>query len=132
MDKLPIVRDHMDTEVYTVRPETEILDAVGFLLEHRVTGAPVVDEAGHLVGMLSEKDCLNLVATGIDSDRPHGTVADLMSTALTTISPDTDVYYAAGLFLNSVFRRLPVVEDGRLVGAITRFDLLRVIHAKLR
>jgi CBS domain-containing protein len=121
----------MDTEVYTVRPETEIMDAVGFLLKHRVTGAPVVDEAGHLLGMLSEKDCLKLLTIGADGGRPHGVVADFMSTALTTISPDTDVYYAAGLFLNSVFRRLPVVEGGKVVGAITRFDLLRVIHAKL-
>ena len=112
--------------------KTEILDAVGFLLEHRVTGAPVVDGAGHLVGMLSEKDCLHLVATGADANRPRGTVAEFMSTALTTISPDTDVYYAAGLFLQSSFRRLPVVEAGKLVGAITRFDILRVIHAKLR
>lgn len=132
MGKLPIVRDHMDTQVYSLKPEVEILDAVGFLLEHHVTGAPVVDEAGHLVGMLTEKDCLKLVATGADANRPHGTVADFMTTAITTISPDTDVYYAAGLFLHQGFRRFPVVEAGRLVGAITRFDILRVIHAKLR
>jgi CBS domain-containing protein len=132
MAKLPIVRDHMDIEVCSLRPETEILDAVGVLLEHRVTGAPVVDEAGRLVGMLTEKDCLKLVATGDDANRPHGTVADFMSTEVTTISPDTDVYYAAGLFLHQDFRRFPVVEEGRLVGAITRFDILRVIHAKLR
>ena len=132
MEKLPIVRDHMDTEVWAVKPETEILDAVGLLLEHRVTGAPVVDDAGHLVGMLTEKDCLRLVATGADANRPRGTVADFMTTALTTISPDTDVYYAAGLFLHQSFRRLPVGEAGTLVGAITRFDILRVIHARLR
>jgi CBS domain-containing protein len=132
MEKLPIVRDHMDTEVYSLEPETEILDAVGFLLQHRVTGAPVIDQAGHLVGMLTEKDCLKLIATGADANRPHGTVADFMTTAVTTISPDTDVYYAAGLFLHQGFRRFPVIEAGRLVGAITRFDILRVIHAKLR
>jgi CBS domain-containing protein len=132
MEKLPIVRDHMDTEVYSVKPESEILDAVGFLLEHRVTGAPVVDEEGHLVGMLTEKDCLKLIATGDDANRPRGTVADFMTTAVTTISPDTDVYYAAGLFLQQGFRRFPVVEAGRLVGAITRFDILRVIHSNLR
>ena len=132
MGQLPIVRDHMDTHVYSLKPEVEILDAVGFLLEHRVTGAPVVDDAGHLVGMLTEKDCLKLIATGADADRPRGTVADFMTTAVTTISPDTDVYYAAGLFLHQGFRRFPVVEAGRLVGAITRFDILRVIHAKLR
>ncbi len=132
MEKLPIVRDHMDTEVYSLGPEIEILDAVGFLLEHHVTGAPVVDQAGHLVGMLTEKDCLKLVAMGADANRPSGTVADFMTTAVTTISPDTDVYYAAGLFLHQGFRRFPVIEAGRLVGAITRFDILRVIHAKLR
>jgi CBS domain-containing protein len=122
----------MDTQVYALNPETEILEAVGFLLEHHVTGAPVVDEAGHLVGMLTEKDCLRLIATGADANRPRGTVAEFMTTAITTISPDTDVYYAAGLFLHQAFRRLPVIEGGRLVGAITRFDILRVIHANLR
>ncbi len=132
MGQLPIIRDHMDTHVYSLKPEAEILDAVGFLLEHHVTGAPVVDGDGHLVGMLTEKDCLKLIATGADADRPHGTVAEFMTTAVTTISPDTDVYYAAGLFLHQGFRRFPVVEAGRLVGAITRFDILRVIHAKLR
>jgi CBS domain-containing protein len=132
MEKLPIVRDHMDTEVYSLEPQTEILDAVGFLLEHRVTGAPVVDEAGHLVGMFTEKDCLKLIATGADANRPRGTVADFMTTAVTAISPDTDVYYAAGLFLHQGFRRFPVIEAGKLVGAITRFDILRVIHANLR
>ena len=132
MAELPIVRDHMDTHVYTVHPETEIMDAVGLLLEHRVTGAPVVDQDGHLVGMLTEKDCLKLIATGANADRPRGTVADFMSTGVTTISPDTDVYYAAGLFLQQEYRRFAVIEAGRLVGAITRFDILRVIHAKLR
>ena len=132
MEKLPIVRDHMDTEVYSLEPQTEILDAVGFLLEHRVTGAPVIDEAGHLVGMLTEKDCLKLVATGADANRPRGTVAEFMTTAVTTISPDTDLYYAAGLFLHQGFRRFPVIEAGKLVGAITRFDILRVIYANLR
>ncbi len=132
MEKLPIVRDHMDTEVYSLDPGTEILDAVGFLLQHHVTGAPVIDGAGHLLGMLTEKDCLKLVAAGADANRPRGTVADFMTTAVTSISPDTDVYYAAGLFLNQGFRRFPVVEAGKLVGAITRFDILRVIHANLR
>jgi len=131
MEKLPLVRDHMDTEVCVLAPETEILNAVGLLVEHQVTGAPVIDGAGHLVGMLTEKDCLRLVATGAGADRPSGTVADFMTTDVTTIPPGMDVYYAAGLFLHQPFRRFPVVEDGKLVGAITRFDILRVIHAKL-
>jgi CBS domain-containing protein len=131
MTKLPVVRDHMDRHVATLRPETSILDAVGFLLEKKVTGAPVVDKTGRLVGMVTEKDCLRLVAAGIGGDLPRGSVADIMTQNPETIPPDMDIYYVAGLFLSRSFRRFPVVEDGKLVGAITRFDILRVIQANL-
>lgn len=131
MEKLPVVRDHMDKQVPTLRPETDILDAVGFLLEKRVTGAPVVDKSGRLVGILTEKDCLRLVAAGVEGNLPRGNVATFMSPNPETIPPDMDVYFAAGLFLKRSFRRFLVVEDGKLVGAITRFDILRVIRANL-
>jgi CBS domain-containing protein len=131
MDKLPVVRDYMDRHVATLNPETDILDAVGFLLEKRVTGAPVVDKAGRLVGILTEKDCLRLIAEGVEGNLPRGSVAQFMSPNPETIPPDMDVYYVAGLFLKRTFRRLLVVEDGKLVGAITRFDILRVIRANL-
>jgi CBS domain-containing protein len=129
---LPLVRDHMDTLVSTLRPEAEILEAISLLLEKRVTGAPVVDEGGRLIGMLTERDCLTVVAEGAEAKRPQGTVAEFMTTDVITISPDVDVYYVAGLFLEHSFRRLPVVEGGKLVGAITRFDILRVMHFNLR
>lgn len=131
MAKLPIVREHMDRHVATLRPETDILDAVAFLLEKRVTGAPVVDKTGRLVGILTEKDCLRLIAAGIDGDLPRASVASIMTPNPEFIPPDMDVYYVAGLFLKRDFRRFPVVEDGKLVGAITRFDILRVIRANL-
>ncbi len=130
--KLPIVRDHMDTTVHTLRPDAPILDAVDFLLEHHVTSAPVVDSQGTLIGIVSEKDCLRLLAAGTDADMPRGIVADFMTRDVTTITPKMNVYYVAGLFLKNVFRRFPVVEDGKLVGAITRFDILRVIQKNLR
>jgi len=131
MVKLPVVRDYMDTNVPTLRPEVNIMDAIGFLLEKRVTGAPVVDKSGLLIGMLTEKDCLRLVAAGVDGDLPRGTVADFMSPNPETIPPNMDVYFAAGIFIKRQFRRFPVVENGKLVGAITRFDILRVIRANL-
>ena len=131
MRELPLVRDHMDKHVYTVTPETDVLDAVALLLRHRVTGAPVVDTQDRLVGMLTERDCMRLVVKGDEGDLPRGKVKDYMATSVTTISPEVDIYYAAGLLLNETFRRLPVVEDGKLVGAITRFDLLRVIRSFL-
>jgi CBS domain-containing protein len=131
MAKLPVVRDYMDTYVPTLRLETSILDAVGFLLDKHVTGAPVVDKSGRLVGIVTEKDCLRLIATGIDGDLPSGTVESIMTPNPETIPSDMDIYFAAGLFLRRPFRRFPVVDNGKLVGAITRFDILRVIRAHL-
>jgi CBS domain-containing protein len=121
----------MDRHVATLGPEMEILDAIGFLLEKRVTGAPVVDKAGRLVGILTEKDCLRLVAAGVAGNVPRGSVATYMTANPETIPPNMDVYFAAGLFLERDFRRFPVVENGKLIGAITRFDILRVIRANL-
>lgn len=132
MLNLPKVRDYMDTVVQTLNPETEILDAVDFLLQEHVTGAPVVDAQNRVLGILTEKDCLNLLAAGSDADVPKGTVADFMTTTVQTIPPGMNVYFCAGLFLNTTVRRFPVVEDGKLVGAITRFDILRAIQKNLR
>jgi len=129
---LPVVRDYMDSVVPTLSPDTDVLAAVDFLLSKHVTGAPVVDEENRVVGMITEKDCLRLLSTGMEADVPRGRVRDFMTTAVTTIEPTMNVYYVAGLFLRANFRRLPVVENGKLVGAITRFDILRVIQANLK
>ena len=125
---LPKISDYMDTKVHTLTPEIAMLDAVSFLLDRGVTGAPVLDEAGALVGIITEKDCLKLLATGSDNDVPRGVVADYMTRDVTHIPPDMNIYFAAGMFLNNVVRRFPVVKDGKLVGAITRFDILRAIR----
>ena len=127
MPRLPAVRDYMDLEVATLRPEMDILAAIDFLIASHVTGAPVVDDDNRVLGMLTEKDCLRLLALGSGDDVAQGTVADFMTTQLTVIEPRTNIYFAAGLFLSHNFRRIPVVEGGKLVGAITRFDLVRAV-----
>ncbi len=124
---LPRVSQYMDKVVHSLSPDTEIVEAVAFLLKHRVTGAPVVNEANEVIGILTEKDCLNLLALGDGSGFPRGSVADFMSTSVTTIPPTLNIYFVAGMFLNDVVRRFPVVENDKLVGAITRFDILRAI-----
>ena len=131
MSVLPKVKQYMDTEVHTLSPETPILEAVDFLLKHRVTGAPVVDAKGRLVGMLSERDCLKLLAKEFEGDRRGRLVSDFMISEVVSIPPDMDIYWVAGIFLGSTVRRLPVVQGGKLVGAITRFDILRVIKAHI-
>lgn len=132
MESLPKISEYMDAVVPTLRPETHIIKAVDFLLEHQVTGAPVVDSNQRLVGIITETDLLKLVTEGIKGERPdEATVAEYMTTDVITVPPTVDIYYIAGMFLANKFRRLPVVEDGKIVGAITRYDLLRVIRALL-
>jgi len=126
---LPTVREFMDRFVETLSPETDIMDAVDFLLEKRVTGALVTNRKGELVGILTEFDCLKLLTLGgTDGNVPKGKVQDFMTTEVQTIPPTMDIYYVAGLFMIENFRRFPVVEDGRIVGAITRFDVLRAVQ----
>jgi CBS domain-containing protein len=130
MKSFPKISEHMDTTVPTLSPETPIIEAVDFLLRHKVTGAPVVDSKGRLVGIITETDLLKLLTEGIHGDPPtEATVAEFMTTDVITVSSTVDIYYVAGMFLANKFRRLPVVEGGKIVGAITRYDLLRVVRA---
>jgi len=128
MAPLPPVSRYMDTNVPTLNAQMEILTAVDFLIARHVTGAPVVDAEGRMVGILTEKDCLRLLTMGTDEGEvPNGTVSDFMTAEVVTIGPRVNIYHAAGLFLHHNFRRLIVVEDGKLIGAITRFDILRAV-----
>ncbi len=129
---LPKISEFMDTVVPTLGPETRVVEAVDFLLENHVTGAPVVDADGNLAGMITETDLLKLVTEGVRGEPPtDATVAEYMTTDVITVAPTVDIYYVAGMFVANKFRRLPVVEDGRIVGAITRYDLLRVVRKLL-
>jgi CBS domain-containing protein len=129
MKSLPKIGEFMDAVVPTLSPETQIMKAVDFLLRHRVTGAPVVDADGTLMGMITETDLLKLVTEGIKGEPPtDATVAEYMTPDVVTVPPTVDIYYVAGMFLKNKFRRLPVVENGKIVGAITRYDLLRVLR----
>ncbi len=129
MKSLPKVGEFMDAAVPALSPETQIMKAVDFLLRHQVTGAPVVDSDGRLLGIITETDLLKLVTEGIQGQPPtEAPVAEYMTHDVVTVPPTVDIYYVAGIFLNNKFRRLPVVKDGKIVGAITRYDLLRVIR----
>ncbi len=126
--RIPTVRDYMDTNFVRLRPEQDVYDAIDLFLRRRITGAAVVDEDGSVVGILSEKDVLSTLVEGAFNAVPAGTVREYMSEVVMTVPPDMDVINVALTFLKQVFRRLLVVEDGRLVGQITRRDLLRAVR----
>lgn len=130
MASLPRVRDLMDNTPHALPPEMPIVQAIGELIRRGITGAPVADAKGRVYGVLSELDGLRLLARGDqDLDIPSGTVRDHMDKFAPIVEPRMDVYYVAGLFLRDpTRRRFPVVEDGKLVGVITRKDILKVVE----
>jgi len=127
MNPLPRLRDIMARDLITLRPDMEILQAVDLLLRHRISGACVVDEAGALLGVLSKKDCLRAALNAAYHQDRASTVAQHMSTEVETLAPDLGLVAAAERFLASNFRRFPVLDQGRLVGQVSRADVLKAL-----
>ena len=105
--------------------DQSVLDAVHTLVEHRIAGAPVVDETGNLVGMLSELDCLKVVLQAGYHGDYGGPVRDFMTSDVQTVNAEMSIVDLAEKFLNSKFRRFPVMTENRLIGQISRRDVLR-------
>jgi CBS domain-containing protein len=149
-----VVRDIMDLNPATVGPDTPVEHVVRTLQEHELPGVPVVDDDGRCVGMVTEAD-LVLPDNEGDLHIPHyinlfggtvfleplgrfeqrlrkafaSTARDMMTADPTTVDPDTTVREAARIIHESGHNRLPVVEDGRLVGVVTRVDVLGALAA---
>ena len=123
------VRDYMTTRLITFTPEMEVMSAVNLLVKHNISGAPVIDKAGKLVGMLSERDCLNIAFVAAQDTCIAGPVSQFMSTEVITVDPDINLSQLASMFLSKSYRRYPVVEDGKLVGQISRADVLKAINS---
>jgi CBS domain-containing protein len=129
--QLPSAHEIMTTGLITVRPDLPIFDAMRILLRNEISGAPVVDANGALIGVLSELDCLKILANGEfydDDHREQGTVEDYMTVVARSVPPDVDVYSLVRFFLDHAVRRIPVVKDGKLLGQISRRDVMRTIE----
>jgi len=128
MTNVPLVADYMARELITLSPEMEINHAMNILLDKRISGAPVLDQNGWLVGVLSKKDCL---AAALEASyyRDWGKpVSAYMSTEISTLDANMDIVAATKAFLDSSIRRFPVMESGQLVGQISRADALRAMN----
>lgn len=123
----PRVRDYMSRNLVTLAPATEINRAMQVLIDHRISGAPVVDASGRLIGVLSKKDCLRAALHASYHRDWSGSVESYMTVAPETLEPHLDIVTAAEHFVAGRFRRYPVVEEGRLVGQISRADVLRAL-----
>ena len=113
--------------IVTFKPDQPIQDVIATIIEKKIAGAPVLDDEHRLVGMISEKDCLRLIVDQAYYNLPPETrrVSDYMTPKVQTLSPKTTVLEAAVEFINSPIRRFPVVENGMLIGQVSRRHILR-------
>lgn len=134
------VRELMTEDVVSVRPETTLRDAAALLVEHGVSGLPVV-MGNEVVGVLSEADIVAKASGAIEhgggllswlfepetrEQKVHArTAGEAMTTPALTIAPTRPVHEAARRMITEGVNRLPVVEDGKLVGILTRADIVR-------
>lgn len=127
MTDRPQIRHYMTRDLVSLTPDMEINRAMQVLLDHHISGAPVVDDKGALVGLLSKKDCLR-AALHASYFREWGEmVSDYMAKDVQTLRGDMDIVEAATAFISSDFRLFPILSDGRLVGQISRSDILRAL-----
>ena len=127
-DEHVTAKDIMATNLVTVRPDMDVFDAIELLLKNKVSGAPVVDENGQFIGVFSEKDCLSLLVNAVYDQHPTSKIYAFVVTQPHTVQEDTDLLTIAQIFLRHPFRRLPVLRDGKLVGQISRRDVLKAAH----
>jgi CBS domain-containing protein len=122
------VSDYMTRKLVTFQRSTPLFEAMNLMLEQRISGAPVVDDDGALIGVLSEIDFLEAMLKRSYHGELGGTVGEVMTEGAQSVAADTDIYTVSEIFLRDRRRRLPVVHEGRLVGQISRRDVLRAIR----
>ena len=118
------VEDIMTTNLITVTPETSVGEAMKTLTENEITGMPVVDDDMNLVGVISEKDMLELLH---DIENNDLNVEEFMTTDVSYFEQDTNLIDICDFLTKKDFRRVPITSNGRLVGILTRKDIIRYI-----
>ncbi len=124
------VRDYMSTKLITFHPDQLMDEVIQTLLKNKISGGPVVNDDGELVGVISEGDCMKEVVRGKYHNLPSlsSKVSDRMSSKVVHIAPEMNIFEAADQFLSMRIRRFPVVELGKLVGQISQKDIMRAVH----
>jgi CBS domain-containing protein len=120
--------DYMTRKLVVVAPDTELFRAMRALIANDISGAPVVDGQGDLVGILTEKDCFRAAYEASYHRDLVGPVSSYMSHPVETASADTDIVTVIEWFHHSRYRRLPIVDGNRLVGILGRSDILQALE----
>ncbi|MAY83883.1 MAG: inosine-5-monophosphate dehydrogenase [Flavobacteriales bacterium] len=125
------IREHMTplSKLITFKADQKVQDVMSTLINKKISGGPVVDEDGKLVGLISEGDCLKEVVRGkyYNTPKDSGSVADHMAINVITIDPEKDIFEVARMFLELKFRRFPVIENGKLIGQVSQSNIMQAV-----
>ncbi|MCB4792048.1 MAG: CBS domain-containing protein [Elusimicrobia bacterium] len=117
-------KDIMTKNVITISPDATLADVAELLDAKKITGVPVVDGEGKVIGVITEKDILNFAfqfVTNLHATR----VKEAMTVKVVSFTSDTDIDKISECFTKSLFRRVPIIDDGKLVGILSRRDIIR-------
>jgi acetoin utilization protein AcuB len=128
-------KDIMQTRLRTISKDTTISEAITLLAEYGITGLPVVDDGMKIIGLISEKDLLNVAFHIMNGDGEAAlkdkNVADIMTTDVVSFKTTSNVADICQCFMNNSFRRVPILEDDKLVGLISRKDIIYKTFEKI-
>ncbi len=122
------IRAYMSSRFATMTENQDIQEALRLFTERDLYGAAVVDNLGNLVGILSVTDCIDQALKSGYNPGWHGTVGSLMSPDVRTVDIDDNIVDVAKMFMKEPYRRYPVVDDNRVVGVVTRLDVLKALR----
>lgn len=121
------VREYMTANPVVFSPDTDVFAAIRELIGRKITGAPVVDGKGKLIGIFSELDCMKITLAAAYHEEMPGKIAEFMTTDFHAVDGETSIAEVAEQFTQSNLRQFPVVEEGHLVGVISRVDILKAL-----
>ncbi len=118
------VENIMETEVITVRKDTPVYEAIELLSENYITGLPVVNDDMTIAGIITEKDVLTLLYANVPGESK---VEDFMSKDVVSFDISESMIDVTDCFIKHHFRRVPIVADGKLVGIVSKKDIIAYI-----
>ncbi len=127
MEKPFKVKDYMAANLVTFSPQMGVLEAIQILVQKRISGGPVVDQHGNLIGILSQKDCVEVALNAMYYGEAAGEVSEYMSRDVITVEADMDLLEVGEIFLKRPYGRYPVLKNSRLVGQISRRDVFKAL-----
>ncbi|MEE9339257.1 MAG: CBS domain-containing protein [Methylococcaceae bacterium] len=121
------IADYMTKNIMTLKEDADVLATIKQLLNHKITCAPVLDPAGKLVGMFSEKDSMKVVLDASYNQGMSGIVSDFMNHNIISVEARSSIVDLADKFQDSSVRSFPVFDNNKLVGIVSRTDVLRAL-----